>query len=156
MKKVIQFIFNHKTYCENQARIRKENELDAKVSKFLSKLTNCNTFNDLLSLHKEIVKEGFNFNTLESWNFGSKMIEDVQINDLVFFAYDRDSCIHGKDLLELENNPTDPSDWLNWSYWTSWRWYYRSLYVHIKYHRDLKPDIEIVIKYPSAIKNYFK
>lgn len=152
-------LFHNSALKEQKKQQKKEQHLDNGVSKFIYDLYLCNDFDDLMNLHRKIVDYGFSFNTEKSWNFSYKDIHDINVNALVFEAYDRDTCIHGSDLLELEENPEKYSDndWFNWSYWVAYRWYWLTLYKKIKNHRNpTQPLSELPnIPIPDAVKSYF-
>lgn len=127
--------------------------------RFLARLKVCDSFKDLVSLHKEIVEFGYEFDTSHSWNFGELPVEQISVKCLSFYAYDRDTCIYGKDILEAEQDPEKylDDDWMMWSYWTSWCWYYKTLYKRIKYPEDplihLENPIEVPV--PYTVKDFF-
>ena len=150
-------IFHSKELKEFLAYENLHAKLDERAPYFLNKLAECKTFVDLFNLHKEIVEEGFEFDTSNSWNFHNTSIKEANPNCLVFTAYDRDTCIYYADLLVLEEDPEKyvEDDWLNWSYWLSWRWYYRTLYMKIKNHRNSYISEEVEVPIPTALKEFF-
>ena len=148
IKKMFLFLFNRKEY----RKLQKMELLDSFVPELLGKLSMCQKFDDLIMIHKEMVGKGFDFET--GWNFDHVDIGKLKIENLVFFGYDRDTCIHGRELSYLENNDND-DDWLNWSYWVSWKWYYNTLYKRIKYHRNPIIEEEVNTPFPPAVENYF-
>lgn len=139
------------TNREQQAQYR-----DLYVQDFLEELNLCSSFTELLALHRKIVDYGFSFNTSNSWNFSNKEIQDVKLKDLNFYSYDRDGTIHGNELEEMEiNNKNTTNEWYAWSYWVSYQWYWKTLYVRIKYHRGYNKETLPNPETPKCLKEYF-
>lgn len=151
IKSIWKFIFHHKEYVAEKKEIAKQKYLDSLSEDLIIRLKFCKQFSDLIKLHAEIFSLGFDFDTKDSWNFHNKCIYEVSVTDLIFYAYDRDSCIHGKELLTMEVTPDLDNDWLVYSYWSAWDWYWQILL------RKITRNNSIVIKtpIPSALSKKF-
>lgn len=151
IKSIWKFIFHHKEYVAEKKEIAKQKYLDSLSEGLISRLKLCKQFSDLIKIHAEICSLGFDFDTEESWNFHNKCIYEVSVTDLIFYAYDRDSYINGRELLTMETTPDLSDDWLVYSYWDAWNWYWQTLLKRIARNAS----ISIKTPIPSALSKRF-